>query len=90
MNLYNDYVRKALNSGKVSLIKQTKDDILVLGLQWLETFDCLVHKYGIGKKFDACDAEHMLCMIYSMHQYTLPSRNLRWSVKLDSEKYFPI
>ena len=40
--------------------------------------------------FYACDAEHMLCMIYSMHQCTLPSRNLGWLVKMDSDRYFPI
>ena len=42
------------------------------------------------EKNDACDAEHMLCMIYSMHQYTLASRNFGRLVKMNSERYFLI
>jgi hypothetical protein len=51
-----------------------------------------VHVDGIGKKIDASDAEHMLCMIYCMHQYTLPTRNVatKKSIRIDSEKYLPV
>ena len=45
---------------------------------------------GNGKKFDPSDAEHMLCMMYCMHQYTLPNRNVTSSNRIDSEKYLPI
>jgi len=71
-------------------LAQCEDELLVLGLRWSVELSCLVHIHGIGKKFDSSDAEHMLCMMYCMHQYTLPSRNVPKSNRIDSEKYIPI
>jgi len=64
--------------------------LLVLGLTWSEELDCLVHTVGIGKKFDACDSEHMLCMVYKMLQNTLPHRNVCEGSQMDGVKFFPI
>ena len=68
-----------------------RDFLLVLGLVWNNDLKCLVHNCGIGKKFDASDTEHMLCMFYTLHQQTLPSRNHNTGLpKLDKAKYYPI
>lgn len=65
-------------------------ELKVCALEWCKKEECLYHVLGIGKRFDACDAEHLLCLLYSCHQYTLPSRNIGKSNYLDGEKYFPI
>lgn len=65
-------------------------ELKVCALRWCKKEECLYHVLGIGKRFDACDAEHLLCLLYSCHQYTLPSRNVGKSNYLDGEKYFPI
>ena len=68
-----------------------RDFLMVLGLVWNNDLQCLVHNCGIGKKFDASDTEHMLCMFYTLHQHTLPSRNHNSGLpKLDKSKYYPI
>ena len=48
------------------------------------------HKSGIGKRLDACDTEHMLCMVHIMYQNTLPHKNIAMKNHLDSSKYVPI
>lgn len=70
--------------------EQMETELLVLGLTWSEELDCLVHTVGIGKKFDACDSEHMLCMVYKMLQNTLPHRNVCEGSQMDGVKFFPI
>ena len=78
------------NKHMITSKTQCIDELLVLGLRWSDELSCLVHTSGIGKKFDSSDAEHMLCMMYCMHQYTLPNRNVTSSNRIDSEKYLPI
>lgn len=70
--------------------EQMEAELVVLGLTWSEELDCLVHSVGIGKKFDACDAEHMLCMVYKLLQNTLPHRNVCEGSQMDGAKFFPI
>lgn len=66
------------------------NELLVLGFDWCKQKKCLVHKFGIRKPFDELDAEHMLCMIYTMYQRTLPSRNEGLTSENDCPKCFPI
>jgi hypothetical protein len=72
-------------------LRQLQLELDLIGLRWSKQFDCLVHQIGIGKKFDSSDAEHAMCMFYTMHQYTLPSRNTSVSPsRIDCTKYFPL
>ena len=90
---YNTWANKALNHADPEVNNQCKDEMLVLRLKWSNELSCLVHVDGIGKKFDASDAEHMLCMVYCMHQYTLPTRNTSTTQipsRIDSDKYLPV
>ena len=64
--------------------------MVVMGLVWSDHLECLVHKSGIGKRLDACDTGHMLCMVHIMYQNTLPNKNIAMKNHLDSSKYFPI
>ena len=69
---------------------QIEDELLVLGLEWSDQLGCLIHRVGIGKRFDACDGEHLLCQVCTMLQNTLPQRNLGLEGHIDKPKYFPI
>jgi hypothetical protein len=64
---------------------QLESELTLLGLTWSTELDCLRHKSGIGKRFDASDAEHALCMVQKMYHNT-------WKkpVHMDGAKYFPI
>ena len=61
-----------------------------MGLTWSTKLNCLVHSLGIGKRFDVCDAEHLLCLVHSLLQNTLPNRNMSKTTTLDKGKYHPI
>ena len=89
---YNTWVSEVYNIAEAKSMKDCNDELFVLRLRWSKELLCLVHVDGIGKKIDASDAEHMLCMIYCMHQYTLPNRNvaIKKSSRIDSEKYLPV
>ena len=67
-----------------------EDELIVMGLAWSEKLCCLVHRSGIGKRMDACDTEHMLCMVYVMYQNTFPNKNVSKISQMDNPKYFPI
>lgn len=74
----------------------TKDNLLcelsVLGLRWHSDLDCLVHRDGIGKKFDGSDAEHLECDLQHTRQMTLPSQNQSkdGNTGVDGVKYLPV
>ena len=75
---------------ETSLSDHLKKELLVLGLDRCTQKKCLVHNFGIRKPFDVLDAEHMLCMLYTMYQRTLPNRNEGLSSENDCPKCFPI
>jgi hypothetical protein len=87
---YNNDVQARLSSRNDLAMRQTNDELLVLGLEWSKQLDCLVHKIGIGRKLDPSDMEHCLCMLYTLHQHTLPSRNVGKESRIDGPKYLPI
>ena len=88
---FNHRVRTALSGDFNEVSKQQiQDELLVLCLTWSDELDCLVHTMGIGKRFDACDTEHMLCFFYTMLQNTFPHRNTSMNCQIDKDKYFPI
>ena len=64
--------------------------VCVLGLEWSRDLACLIHSGGIGKRYDASDAEHGLCVIYTLFQATLPARTVSSTYALDRDKYFPV
>lgn len=84
---FNHRYRVAQETG---LSDHLKKELLVLGLDWCAQKKCLVHNFGIRKPFDVLDAEHMLCMVYTMYQRTLPSRNDGLNSENDCPKCFPI
>ena len=67
-----------------------RDELIVLGLEWSEPLDCLVHRSGIGKKFDVNDIEHLECMLYKMYFNTAPSMNVGITFRYANEKFYPI
>ena len=81
---FNDYARSKRDD---NIFKKV---LLVLCLKWCDVKDCLVHSLGIGKELDASDMEHLLCAFSSLHQKTLPSRNIVSSTKIDDDKFFPL
>ena len=70
--------------------EQIQLELQVMGLTWSTKLNCLVHSLGIGKRFDVCDAEHLLCLVHSLLQNTLPNRNMSKTTTLDKGKYHPI
>lgn len=80
----NDRARTSVNKG------QMRDELIVLGLEWSEPLDCLVHRSGIGKKFDVNDIEHLECMLYKMYFNTAPSMNVGITFRYANEKFYPI
>ena len=85
----NTRAKIALEGKSRSVTKgQMEDELIVLGLAWSKKLCCLVHRSGIGKRMDACDTEHMLCMVYVMYQNTFPNKKNSKS-HMDSPKYFP-
>lgn len=74
----------------MGLTHQLKMELSVLGLDWCTQKKCLVHNFGFRKPFDVLDGEHMLCMVYTMYQRTLPNRNEGLSPEIDCPKCFPI
>ena len=93
---YNNKVRSILKEDETSQKKAMKDQTLkvleVKGLQWSTEDDCLIHRIGIGKRFDPSDVEHSNCCFYGQIQYTQPNRNDGISnvVHLDGDKHGPI
>lgn len=69
---------------------QLKLELTVMGLEWSTELDCLVHKYGIGKKLDSSDTEHLLCLINRMLQRTLPSMNTSETHQHDTDWCLPV
>ena len=65
-------------------------ELRVMGLEWSPSHDGLIHSLGIGKRFDICDTEHLLCFVYTLLQNTLPNRNKSKTTALDKGKYHPI
>jgi hypothetical protein len=65
-------------------------ELKVLGLVWDSSFRKLRHASGIGKVLDSSDGEHVCCMIHTLHQSTLPSRNISSRRRIDSCHTFPI
>ena len=91
VQVMNDNAKKAFDGGDKVIRNIMNDRVTVLGLVWNSVGQCLVHSSGIGKKLDASDTEHMLCMFYTLHQNTLPSRNQNSGYpRLDRGKYYPI
>lgn len=80
----NEKVRKAMDDKDLYIANELK----VLQLEWEEQECHLVHPNG--RKFDINDIEHALCFYYTLHQHTLPSRNISFSANIDGEKYLPI
>ena len=64
---------------------QLESELTLLGLTWSTELDSLRHESGIGKRFDASDAEHALCMVHVMYHHTWKKPKY-----MDSAKYFPI
>lgn len=92
VQMLNDRYRAIHKNGSSSkkTIVHLKRELLVLGLDWCPQRKCVVHVIGVKKEFDVLDAEHMLCMAYTMYQRTLPSRNDAMKSEIDCPKCFPI
>ena len=86
----NEWARKALREGDDAERTRMQKVLRVLDLEWSDDAECLVHALGIGKRFDVSDAEHTLCLIFTLHQATLPSRTISKGYEVDSAKVFPI
>ena len=56
----NERAKLALGGNDEKKKHQIELELQVLGLTWNDTEECLYNIHGIGKKFDASDAEHML------------------------------
>jgi len=69
---------------------QLKLELKVLGLEWSKELDCLVHKYGIRKKLDSSDTEHLMCMFNRMIQRTLPNQNTSENHRHDNDWCLPV
>lgn len=73
--------------------EQCKKELHIIGLEWSEELNCLIHTSGIGKQLDSSDTEHMLCMFYVMYKNTQPSANSGKNLAsrmIDGEKHFPV
>ena len=66
------------------------DELVVLGLKWNESLNCLQHRSGIGKKLDISDLEHTLCCIFKLYKNTGASRNQSETIQFGDERFFPI
>ncbi|KAL9183014.1 LOW QUALITY PROTEIN: hypothetical protein ACHAXT_004801 [Thalassiosira profunda] len=86
----NEWVRKALKGREDATRTRMQKVLRVLDLEWSDDAECLVHALGIGKRFDVSDAEHTLCLIFTLHQATLPLRTISKGYEVDSTKVFPI
>ena len=71
-------------------IAQLNNKLKVCFLEWDKKEKCLYHTLGIRRRFDACDTEHLLCLLSTCHQFTLPSRNVGSKNALDCEKHHPV
>lgn len=87
---FNKRVKSILNGDNEEKKRQLKAELEVCFLEWRPGEECLYHTLGIRRRFNACDAEHLLCLVSGSHQFTLPSRNLGRSNALDCEKHFPV
>ena len=87
---FNQRVGGIMKSKNEKRIAQLKDELKVCFLEWDKKEGCLYHTLGIRRRFDACDTEHLLCLLSTCHQFTLPSRNVGLKNALDCEKHHPV
>ena len=90
----NDRARQIIQEGNNYGSPVSKDQLQleldVLGLDWSLAFDCLIHKYGIKKKLDSSDTEHLLCLINRLLQRTFPNQNTSDKHHHDTDWCLPV
>lgn len=89
----NKEARKGLESKDEQERENMRHWLLVNGLEMHQKLGCLVHTCGIKKRLDENDTEHLGCLLDTLIQFTLPSRNNNKTdntPRLDKAKYFPI
>ncbi|KAL9183041.1 hypothetical protein ACHAXT_004828 [Thalassiosira profunda] len=86
----NEWAREALKERDDTERARMQKVLRVLDLEWSDDAECLIHALGIGKWFDVSDAEHTLCLIFTLHQATIPLRTISKGYEVDSVKVFPI
>ena len=70
----NERAKNRLN--EESTKEQMTMELNVLGLFWDEQEQLLRHSFGIQKKLDASDCEHLLCLGFTLDQHTKSRRNM--------------
>lgn len=90
VKMMNERARAHLKSRSETERHRGEMELEVLGLEWSDNEDCLVHKIGIKKKYDASDAEHGLCALYVLLCTVRPARNMSVESRIDAAKYFPV
>ena len=94
LDFINKRAKEALAGENQNLSQeQCHRELLLLGLNWSKSLDCLVHSTGIGKRLDCSDTEHMLCMVYVMLKNTRPSTNAGKELtvrRIDGDKHYPV
>ena len=85
-----EFMNKRARDKMDSQDSMIEEELLVTGLALNDDLNCLVHRRGIGKKFDASDAERLLRMMHTLHQNTLPAANVSRSSRLGNEMFYPL
>ena len=86
----NDRARNGLNSPDPAVRRRMSDELIVCNLEWSYEEDCLVHKNGLKRKYNASNAEHSLCALYVLLVTVRPERNMSVKSKIDGPKYAPL
>jgi hypothetical protein len=85
-----EFMNERARVKKRSRDSMIEKELLVMGLAFNDDLNCLVHRRGIGKKFDASDAERLLRMMHMLHQHTLPAANVSRRSRLGNEMFYPL